>query len=67
MDQPQIPDFDPEATFTREERAQMNKAARTAARREWERDPNRTDPKGTQGRMDASVHELRVRMGLEKG
>jgi hypothetical protein len=37
-----------------------------AAKREYERDPNRTDRKHTQDRMDAEVHVLRVRMGLEK-
>jgi hypothetical protein len=37
-----------------------------AAKLERDRDPNRTDPKHTQDRMDGAVHELRVRMGLEK-
>lgn len=41
-------------------------AAVSAARRERERDPNRTDPKHTQDRMDAAVHKLRVDMGLER-
>jgi hypothetical protein len=44
----------------------MDKRAADAARRERENDPNRTDPKHTQDRMDAAVHEVRVRMGLEK-
>lgn len=59
-------DFDPEITYTPEQRRTMNKRAREAARREFEADPNRKDPKHTQDRMDAAVHRLRVRMGLEK-
>ena len=59
-------DFDPEVTYTPEQRRSMNKRAREAARREFENDPNRTDPEHTQDRMDAAVHKLRVRMGLEK-
>lgn len=59
-------DFDPEITYTQEERKRMNARAREHATREWREDPNRRDPKGTQGRMDAAVHELRVQMGLEK-
>jgi hypothetical protein len=61
--------FDPdiEATYTVEQRRAMNKRAREAAAREFKNDPNRRDPKGVQGRMDAAAHELRVRMGLEKG
>lgn len=52
--------------YTREDRIRMNKVAREAAKREFDRDPNRTDRKHTQDRMDAAVHEVRVRMGLEK-
>ncbi|HEV8282356.1 MAG TPA: hypothetical protein VGQ02_10875 [Candidatus Limnocylindrales bacterium] len=60
-------DFDPEVTlFTREQRLAMNKRAREAAQRELRNDPNRKDPKHTQERMDAAVHKLRVRMGLER-
>lgn len=59
-------DFDPEVTYTAEERKRMNAKARSAATAEWRADPNRKDPKGTQGRMDGAVHELRIRMGLEK-
>ncbi len=52
--------------FPREQQEQMDKRAAEAARKERERDPNRTDPKHTQDRMDSAVHDLRVRMGLEK-
>lgn len=37
-----------------------------AAKREFDNDRNRKDPKHTQDRMDAAVHDLRVRMGLER-
>lgn len=59
--------FDPEATYTPEEKKRMRATAQKAATAEWRSDPNRRDPKGTQGRMDEAVHGLRVQMGLEKG
>jgi hypothetical protein len=61
-------DDDPELAveYTVEQRRAMNKRARDAARREFDSDPNRRDPKHTQDRMDAAVHELRVRMGLDQ-
>lgn len=65
-EQPPAATFDPEATYTPEEKKRMNARAREAATKEWRGDPNRTDPRGTQGRMDAAVHRLRIRMGLEK-
>lgn len=37
-----------------------------SARKEYENDANRKDPKGTQGRVDAAIHELRKQWGLEK-
>ena len=59
-------DLDPEITYTREERIAMNKRAREAARKEWEADLNRTDPKHTQDRVEAALFQLRQQMGLEK-
>jgi hypothetical protein len=51
---------------TAEEQDRLDKRAAEAARRERANDPNLTDPKHTQERMDDAVHELRVQMGLEK-
>ena len=65
-EQPPAEIFDPEVTYTAAQRRSMNKVAREAAVSEWRNDPNRKDPKHTQDRMDGAVHELRVRMGLEK-
>ncbi|HET7031113.1 MAG TPA: hypothetical protein VFI34_11425 [Candidatus Limnocylindrales bacterium] len=65
-EQPPTEIFDPEVSYTPTQRRAMNKVARDAAVAEWRSDPNRTDPKHTQDRMDGAVHELRVRMGLEK-
>lgn len=56
---------DIDVEYTPAERRAMNKRARDAARHEFEHDPNRKDPKHTQDRMDAAVHALRVRWGLE--
>ena len=52
--------------FPKDQQDQMDRRAADAAKREYERDPNRTDRKHTQDRMDAAVHVVRVRMGLEK-
>jgi hypothetical protein len=44
----------------------MDRRAADAAKRERANDPNIKDPKHTQDRMTSAVHDLRVRMGLEK-
>ena len=49
-----------------DEQRRMDERAATAAKRERDNDPNRKDPKHTQDRVDSAVHDLRVRMGLEK-
>jgi len=63
-----LQDFDPEdpIEYTVEQRRAMRKVARQAAIDERQNDPNLLDPKHVQDRMDAAVHELRVRMGLER-
>lgn len=65
-DKPPAEVFDPEVSYTPEQRRAMNKVARDAAVKEWHADKNRTDPKHTQDRVDSAVHDLRVRMGLER-
>lgn len=44
----------------------MDDRARAAAKREYENDPNRKDPKHTQDRVEKALYDLRVRMGIEK-
>lgn len=63
-----LADFDPEdpIEYTVEQRRELRRHARDAAKRERDNDPNLRDPKHVQERMDAAVHELRVQMGLEK-
>lgn len=44
----------------------MDKRAQASAKREYENDLNRTDPKHTQDRVEKALYDLRVRMGIEK-
>ena len=57
---------DSEVTYTPEQRHAMNKRAHEAARKEWENDINRKDPKGVQDRVEAALKEFRISIGIEK-
>ncbi len=52
--------------YTNEEQDAMDKRAEAVARKEWENDLNRKDPKGVQDRIEAKLKEFRVSIGLEK-
>lgn len=52
--------------FPAEQQEAMDKRAAAAARKEYEHDLNRTDPKHTQDRVEAALKDLRVRLGYEK-
>lgn len=44
---------------------QMDDRARAAAKKEYDTDPNRLDPRGTQDRVEKALKELRIRTGME--
>lgn len=52
--------------YTNEEQDAMDKRAEAAARKEWEKDLNRTDPEHTQDRVEAALKQYRRSIGLEK-
>lgn len=45
--------------YSREEQAKLDKVAAEAAKREYDSDPNRKDPKGTQDRVEAALQDFR--------